>query len=92
MKFKKPPGKRALERPTRIGHLMGTGGTECGSDDAFDDVGVVDFEHPGCEIEQSFRFGAAVALQGLGREISHVLIGGCQQLSAYSLVCRGEYG
>src|ERR1039457_3785516 len=67
------------EQSTWIRHLVGAGGTERGTDDALNNIWVVNIEHPGSEVKKALRIRSAIALQGLRREIPHILVRGCQQ-------------
>ena len=54
-------------------------GPERGGDEAFDDVGVVDIEHPSGEIKQPLGFRATVALESFRRQVPHARVRGSQQ-------------
>ena len=70
--------RRGLEGSTGIGHLVCAGGAKRGTDDALNNVWVVNIEHSAGEIEQALRLRPTVALQSLRGEITHLLICGRQ--------------
>lgn len=57
---------------------MGVGSAERGGDEAFDDVGVIDIEHSGGEVEQPLGLRSAVALESFRRQVPQARICGGQ--------------